>query len=391
MLTGALIGIFEKYKNAGAHAFSSGAVIDQDKDIYQEIFSTLAESAERSIDTPHFKPWFEVSTARFSRSGGIQGQRPKDLWASVINIESKDFGKIPQIYVIASTSGLEIGFSAAIHESNYYNNEIKQRNRSIVPLLYAKLPQANSDVVRGLDAHLSAEGGWQFAIKNREGPIQSFKSLAELIGFLKTPGSTVQGGGSIYRTITPAQLNSSIFDLDAAFSRAVVLFAPLMRLLAPDNREQIRLADQSIVDHAANALPDFDPASLADGRKKILQSVAVRQGQAKFREILMEAYSSACAVTGTSVPATLQAEHIKPYWGTETNHVQNGLLLRADIHNLFDLDLIQINADTFEITVAEELKLSFYGKLQGRKLRLPKLKQMWPSKAALLDHAKLLA
>jgi putative restriction endonuclease len=100
-----------------------------------------------------------------------------------------------------------------------------------------------------------------------------------------------------------------------------------MRLLAPSPIEDIRLRDQQTIDNAANHIPDFDPKNLEDGRKKALQHVAIRQGQAKFREKLLDAYEGCCAVTGTSIAATLQAAHIVPFRGPDTNAVQNGILL----------------------------------------------------------------
>ena len=45
----------------------------------------------------------------------------------------------------------------------------------------------------------------------------------------------------------------------------------------------------------------------------------------------------------SSISETLEAAHIIPYKGSSTNHIQNGILLRADIHTLFDLDLLRID------------------------------------------------
>jgi predicted restriction endonuclease len=156
-----------------------------------------------------------------------------------------------------------------------------------------------------------------------------------------------------------------------------------MRILTPTGSEQIRLADIEFMHGAAGEIPEFEPNDMEDGRRKILRSVAVRQGQAKFREKLLDAYDARCAITGTPIPATLQAAHIIPYNGPETNSVQNGLLLRADIHNLFDLGLIQVNPDTLEVEISEELKATGFCKLQGRKLREPKSKAQMPSRRAL--------
>src|SRR5262249_3712676 len=153
------------------------------------------------------------------------------------------------------------------------------------------------------------------------------------------------------RVIAPDALTPD-FDLTKAFSDSVILFAPLMRLLTPSATEQVRLGDIAFIREAAGEIAPFDPADLEDGRKKVLRQVAVRQAQAKLREKLRDEYDFICPITGTAIPATLQAAHILPYKGPETNSVQNGLLLRADIHNLFDLGLIQIDPETLVISVA---------------------------------------
>jgi hypothetical protein len=100
----------------------------------------------------------------------------------------------------------------------------------------------------------------------------------------------------------------------------------------------------SETDTTFEELGDFNPRNKADGRRRIERLVTIRQGQPMFRAKLMEAYERRCAVTGSSIEETLEAAHISPYRGTDSNHVRNGLLLRADIHTLFDLGLIRIDA-----------------------------------------------
>ncbi len=85
----------------------------------------------------------------------------------------------------------------------------------------------------------------------------------------------------------------------------------------------------------------FDPETLSDAREKTFRAIALRKGQRKFRSSLLEAYKQ-CIITGCDVEQTLEAAHIHPYKGEETNKIWNGLLLRADIHNLFDLYLLTI-------------------------------------------------
>jgi hypothetical protein len=229
MLSAANFQLFEKYKDAKDHAFSNDIVSEVDKDIYQATFTDLRNAAEQAIAKDQFAGLFRVWSARFSRDGGMQGQRPVDLWASVINEEADVFGRYPQVYVIASEHGLEVGFTVAIHEKDYYNAEVKQRNRTIVPILYQKLPEPNSEFVQNMDIALSNDGFWKFGIKSRQGGEGNFKSLAELIAFLKGPESSIQGGGSIYRIIVPEEVASSTFDLQNIIAQTLTRFAPLMR------------------------------------------------------------------------------------------------------------------------------------------------------------------
>jgi len=127
----------------------------------------------------------------------------------------------------------------------------------------------------------------------------------------------------------------------------------------------------------------FDAQSLEDERKKTLQEVAQRQGQSQFRKNLVAAYGGRCAITGCDAEAALEAAHIIPYMGPTTNHVSNGLLLRADIHRLFDLDLIGIDPESMEIALSEPLRKTSYRPLDGQSLVLPKSKKSHPSQDAL--------
>lgn len=71
---------------------------------------------------------------------------------------------------------------------------------------------------------------------------------------------------------------------------------------------------------------------------------ASREGQQEFRKAIIAAYGQ-CAVTGCRVEEALEAAHIIPYVDARSNLVTNGLCLRADIHRLYDRNLIQIGAD----------------------------------------------
>src|SRR5439155_10765234 len=93
------------------------------------------------------------------------------------------------------------------------------------------------------------------------------------------------------------------------------------------------------------------------------------------------------AVTGTFIEDTLEAAHIVPYNGVSTNHVCNGLLLRSDIHALFDLGLLSVNPDTFSIYCSEQIRSEpVYQALHEKELRKPTTQRLRPNRDSLRNH-----
>lgn len=106
--------------------------------------------------------------------------------------------------------------------------------------------------------------------------------------------------------------------------------------------------------------------------------VRVRLGQQSFRDKLMAAYRRQCAITGCTVEAVLEAAHIEPYSENENQDIENGILLRSDIHLLFDSGLIWIDVN-YLVHTAEELNKTEYNQLEGRRISLPDNKRDYPS------------
>lgn len=102
-----------------------------------------------------------------------------------------------------------------------------------------------------------------------------------------------------------------------------------------------------------------------------------RDGQSVFRETILAVYGGKCAISGSSVRAVLEAAHIVPYVDRRSNIITNGLCLRADIHRLYDRNLIRINFAR-RIDVAAELKGTTYWKYRGLYLDLPREMGDWP-------------
>ncbi len=107
---------------------------------------------------------------------------------------------------------------------------------------------------------------------------------------------------------------------------------------------------------------------------------------------MLDAYGRRCAVTGERTLPVLDAAHIQSYLGPGSNHLQNGLSLRSDIHRLFDAGYVTVTPD-LRFEVSRRLKEDFengraYYDLSGRPLLiLPKDESKRPSRHALEWHA----
>lgn len=144
---------------------------------------------------------------------------------------------------------------------------------------------------------------------------------------------------------------------------------------------QIRLGDLE---------SEQDPSSVEDARFRVMRSIVQRQGHAGFRQQLLDAYGRRCAVTGESAEAVLEAAHIQPYLGPRTNDVTNGLLLRADLHTLFDVHLIGVDPNG-NLVVSPRLDGTSYANRHGTPVNRPLRAAQQPSKRRLAAHLKQLA
>jgi putative restriction endonuclease len=120
--------------------------------------------------------------------------------------------------------------------------------------------------------------------------------------------------------------------------------------------------------------------------------ITPRLGQGAFRIAVTEAYGRQCAITNGKVLPALDAAHIKPF-GEGGEHVKsNGILLRKDIHSVFDAGYVTIK-DDYTFSVSKKVKEVFnngeeYLRLQGSSIRLPQRKTDWPDLDLLRWHNK---
>jgi hypothetical protein len=140
--------------------------------------------------------------------------------------------------------------------------------------------------------------------------------------------------------------------------------------------------------YRTQAVPDPAPphdAERLDTDERVLQAIWTRRGQPEFRARLLRAYGSRCAITGCDVVEALEAAHITPFAEEQAYPLSNGLLLRADIHTLFDLFLLSIDPRTWTVHIAPQLATS-YVTLDGAKLALPTAASAHPDADRLLRH-----
>lgn len=118
--------------------------------------------------------------------------------------------------------------------------------------------------------------------------------------------------------------------------------------------------------------------------------ITPRLGQGAFRIAVTEAYGRQCAVTGGKVLPALDAAHIKPYAEGGFHTKSNGILLRKDIHCVFDAGYATVDHN-YRFLVSKKVKEIFnngeeYLRLDGKVLRLPDTKSDWPNLDLLRWH-----
>ena len=118
-----------------------------------------------------------------------------------------------------------------------------------------------------------------------------------------------------------------------------------------------------VVEDQAEPIDDYQP--IQDEDKRQAYARRVRKGQSRFRKALQTLYGSRCAFTGTDEETVLEACHIISHAKTGDNSLDNGLLLRSDIHVLFDEHMITLKNDGLSILVHKDVTAPEYTRLSG--------------------------
>lgn len=152
---------------------------------------------------------------------------------------------------------------------------------------------------------------------------------------------------------------------------------------APTPVEELASIREELAQEEPQMSPDADKA-----KRRVLVEIARRQGQTQFRQALLAAYGSKCAITGFDAEVALEAAHIIPYAETGNNDPANGILLRADIHTLFDLHQLVIDPDTLQVFLHPDLQQTQYQSLHKKTMRFPVEASLHPDTALLRRRLK---
>jgi hypothetical protein len=111
-----------------------------------------------------------------------------------------------------------------------------------------------------------------------------------------------------------------------------------------------------------------------------------RLGQQRFRDAMLDRYGEACAFTGPQPPGALEAAHLYLYSKNPKHDVRGGLLLRCDLHALFDRWLITVEPDAWSIQIAPQLmRYPDLAALHRKPILLPE--QLRPRQEYIKNHA----
>ena len=118
--------------------------------------------------------------------------------------------------------------------------------------------------------------------------------------------------------------------------------------------------------------------------------VQPRLGQGAFRILITDGYERRCAFTGERTLPALDAAHIRPFSEIKQHRLDNGLLLRKDLHALFDRGYVTVTPK-LHIEVSKRIKEEFengreYYRLHGQEMRPPAARHMHPSSNSLAWH-----
>jgi hypothetical protein len=182
----------------------------------------------------------------------------------------------------------------------------------------------------------------------------------------------------------PAEIRGSIIDYMLRQKKPPVpLLEALQKAIGPS---LVRYS--ALEPGAAYEVKDGDDDEAALPMEFAARAICARRGKRELREALCRAYGDRCALTGACLKDLLEVAYIVPYPTGDVHAASNALLMRADVHTLWDLNLIGIEPRAGRIHIAPKLGGTSYEKIGGRKL-LPRLDGSSAGREALMERWRM--
>lgn len=196
---------------------------------------------------------------------------------------------------------------------------------------------------------------------------------------LKQLGIEVLQTGGIFSNSISEKKSVVTHPIQPSAKNTPDIVSPELPIFSTSDLDDVSTYVDYLSDRAASSVEEYQP-TYDDERVQTYRQIKERRGQQKFRDALLVMYQGTCPITGCTVAAALEAAHIVPHRSENDNNPENGLLLRADVHTLFDLNLIGIEPETCRIHLHPSFKpdIAYRRQLQEGK-QIPIFKQASPT------------
>lgn len=172
------------------------------------------------------------------------------------------------------------------------------------------------------------------------------------------------------------------------FSKNIVTF----KGYSTDQLQGRRIWDE--IQDALNPQKETRPPGFGEAQEQARYGeptlVRPRLGQGAFRILVTDNYRRRCAISGERTLPALDAAHIRPFAEGGSHEASNGILMRRDIHSLFDLGYVTITPELkFEVSkrIREEYENGrHYYALHGSSIAIPESPERRPDTSALSWH-----
>lgn len=347
VITGADCSILGKFPKAPARSWAE-VLTESDRSAFVRVHRAIKEVVNGAASRhPEFSA---ATTSGFFETSGIRLQRPKDLWGALSNQNSRSVVGMPQIFVIASGSGVEVGFAAAIHRGQFSSADVKSKLKQAVPRVFDAFPAPDAALANELSQNITESGGWWLREKTRMTPFAAeYETLKDLLSDIHSIPGKQRGSAAISRYYSLDTLTQGNVNLTEQFEEAVQLFAPLMAHvrsyqtgsgLNPGSDElpaALRQSAQVLLDvFSKEQALDSEVARMA---RSIIKTVKWSNGQIvaqtiksknttfkaqsdieDFLKVLWERQAGSCALTGAALPV----ESANPWMRVSCDRIDSG-------------------------------------------------------------------